>query len=120
MASGAAWPIAIRPAVPASESAFAALFEVAVTVSGWLDSLGGPAVMLARLTVCGASSVWMKIGPSASSVGARPRKALKLSAGIWKDADHPELAQGSAAYVEQIRSEPDERFEDALRLNKGR
>ena len=51
---------------------------------------------------------------------ARQREALKLSAGIWKDADHPELAQGSAAYVEQIRSEPDQRFEDALRRNKGR
>jgi hypothetical protein len=43
------------------------------------------------------------------------REALKLSAGAWNPADHPELAQGGAAYVDQIRSEPDERFEDALR-----
>ena len=50
----------------------------------------------------------------------KQREALKLSAGIWKAADHPELAQGSAAYVEQIRSEPDERFEDAIRQNQGR
>ncbi len=49
----------------------------------------------------------------------KQREALKLSAGIWKDVDHPELAQGSAAYVEQIRSEPDERFEDAMRRNQG-
>ena len=49
----------------------------------------------------------------------KQREALKLSAGIWKDAGHPELAQGSAAYVEQIRSEADERFEDAIRRNQG-
>jgi hypothetical protein len=42
------------------------------------------------------------------------REALKLSAGAWNPADHPELAQGGAAHVEQIRSESDERFEDAI------
>jgi hypothetical protein len=41
-------------------------------------------------------------------------EALKLSAGAWNLADHPELAQGGAACVEQIRSEPDARFEDAI------
>lgn len=45
----------------------------------------------------------------------KQREALKLSAGAWNPADHPELAQGGAAYVEKIRSEPDERFEDAMR-----
>ncbi|MGC2657237.1 MAG: hypothetical protein WA324_04610 [Bryobacteraceae bacterium] len=45
----------------------------------------------------------------------RQREALKLSAGSWKPADHPELAQGGAAHVDQIRSEPDERFENAIR-----
>ena len=45
----------------------------------------------------------------------KQRDALKLSAGAWKPADHPELAQGGAARVEQIRSEPDERFDDAMR-----
>ena len=45
----------------------------------------------------------------------KQREALKLSAGAWNPADHPELAQGGAAYVEEIRSEPDERFEDAIR-----
>lgn len=43
------------------------------------------------------------------------RETLKLSAGVWNPADHPELASGGAAYVEQIRSEPDDRFEDAIR-----
>ena len=42
------------------------------------------------------------------------RQALQLSKGAWKIEDHPELAQGGAAYVEQIRSERDERFEEAL------
>lgn len=45
----------------------------------------------------------------------KQRQALKLSAGTWKPADHPELAQGGAAHVEQIRSEADERFDDASR-----
>ena len=45
----------------------------------------------------------------------RQREALKLSAGSWNPADHPELAQGGAAHVDQIRSEPDERFENAIR-----
>jgi hypothetical protein len=46
------------------------------------------------------------------------REALRLSAGAWNPDDHPELAQGGAAFVEQIRSEPDERFEEALRRNR--
>lgn len=45
----------------------------------------------------------------------KQREALKLSAGAWDPADHPELAQGGAAYVEQIRSESDTRFEEAIR-----
>ena len=45
----------------------------------------------------------------------KQREALKLSAGAWNPDHHPELAQGGAAYVETIRSEPDERFEDAIR-----
>ncbi len=44
----------------------------------------------------------------------KQREALNLSAGAWSSADHPELAQGGAAYVEQIRAEPDERFEAAI------
>jgi hypothetical protein len=45
----------------------------------------------------------------------RQREALKLSAGAWNPTDHPELTQGGAAYVERIRSEPDEWFDDAIR-----
>ncbi len=45
----------------------------------------------------------------------KQRAALRLSSGAWNPADHPELARGGAAYVEQIRSEPDERFEEAIR-----
>jgi hypothetical protein len=47
-------------------------------------------------------------------------QALKVSSGSWKTEDHPELSQGGAAYVEQIRSEADERFEDAVRHNQPR
>lgn len=44
----------------------------------------------------------------------RQREALRSSAGSWKQVDHPELARGGAAYVDEIRSERDDRFEDAL------
>jgi hypothetical protein len=44
--------------------------------------------------------------------------ALKLSASAWKAEDHPELAEGGAAYVDRIRSEPDERFDDMMRCNQ--
>jgi len=50
----------------------------------------------------------------------KQREALKLSAGAWNPADYPELAQGGAAHVEKIRSEPDERFENAIRRNQTR
>ena len=33
----------------------------------------------------------------------RQREALLASAGCWKAEDHPELARGGAAYVEEIR-----------------
>ncbi|MBI4906868.1 MAG: hypothetical protein HY820_24785 [Acidobacteria bacterium] len=41
-------------------------------------------------------------------------RALDEAEGCWKDADHPELSEGGAAYVERIRSERDDRFESAL------
>jgi len=44
----------------------------------------------------------------------KQREALRLSKGAWKSEDHPELAHGGAAYVDQIRAERDERFEVAL------
>jgi predicted transcriptional regulator len=44
----------------------------------------------------------------------RQRETLRASAGSWKNEDHPELARGGAAYVEEIRAERDGRFEDAL------
>lgn len=47
----------------------------------------------------------------------KQRQALKISSGAWNPDHHPELAEGGEAYVEKIRSEPDERFEDAIRQN---
>ena len=44
----------------------------------------------------------------------RQLEAIRASAGSWKQEDHPELVEGGAAYVDQIRSERDDRFEDAL------
>jgi hypothetical protein len=42
----------------------------------------------------------------------KQREALKLSGGAWNPADHPELALGAAAYIDKIRAEPDERFDE--------
>jgi len=39
----------------------------------------------------------------------KQRQALRLSAGAWNPKHHPELAEGGAAYVEILRSEPDHR-----------
>jgi hypothetical protein len=40
----------------------------------------------------------------------KQRNALRKSAGVWKDKDHPELKQGSAAWVKRIRADSEERF----------
>jgi len=40
------------------------------------------------------------------------RNALRASKGAWKDADHPELKDGAAAWVSQMRSESDARFQE--------
>ena len=48
----------------------------------------------------------------------RQREAIRASAGSWKQEDHPELARGGAAYVDEIRSEPDDRFNEALTRRK--
>jgi hypothetical protein len=48
----------------------------------------------------------------------KQRQALKLSSGAWKSKDHPELAEGGAAYVEKIRTEIDERYNKAVRRNR--
>jgi hypothetical protein len=45
----------------------------------------------------------------------KQRQALALSSGAWNPDQHPELAEGGASYVERIRSEPDQRFDDAIR-----
>jgi Arc/MetJ-type ribon-helix-helix transcriptional regulator len=49
---------------------------------------------------------------------ARQREALRATRGAWKMEDHPELADGAAAYIEKLRSEPNERFEGIIR-NQG-
>ena len=50
----------------------------------------------------------------------RQREALREAAGAWKDEDHPELAQGAAAWIEQIRALDNQRFEDLERRRQGK
>ena len=40
------------------------------------------------------------------------RNALRASEGTWKDQDHPELKAGAAAWVSQMRSESETRFQE--------
>ncbi len=41
----------------------------------------------------------------------RQRSALRAAKGAWKAEDHPELAQGAAQWVRNIRQESLKRFE---------
>jgi hypothetical protein len=50
----------------------------------------------------------------------RQREALRETAGAWKTEDHPELAQGAASWVEQIREVDNQRFEDLERRRDGK
>ena len=42
----------------------------------------------------------------------RQREALRETAGAWKDENHPELSQGAAAWVREVRSLEPRRFEE--------
>jgi hypothetical protein len=42
----------------------------------------------------------------------KQRNAFRKSVGAWKDKDHPELKQGSAAWVERMRVESEQRFRE--------
>ncbi len=41
----------------------------------------------------------------------RQIRALKIAAGSWKDQDHPDLSQGAAKWVKQLRQEYDRRLQ---------
>lgn len=43
----------------------------------------------------------------------RQVEALKAAAGAWKDSDHPELNEGSAAWVRKLRQESERRLKKA-------
>jgi hypothetical protein len=45
----------------------------------------------------------------------RQREALRAATGAWKTEDHPELAEGAAGWVRQIRQESIKRSEKIQR-----
>ena len=45
-------------------------------------------------------------------------EALREAAGCWKDEDHPELAQGSEAWVRQMRQQSAGRLERLQQLRE--
>jgi len=48
------------------------------------------------------------------------REVLRETAGAWKSEDHPELAQGAAAWVREMRALDDHRFEDLEQRRDGK
>ena len=50
----------------------------------------------------------------------RQREVLRETAGAWKSEDHPDLAQGAAAWVRQIRGLDNRRFEELERRRDGK
>jgi hypothetical protein len=40
------------------------------------------------------------------------RNALRAAKGAWRDEDHPELKDGATAWVNQMRSEAEIRFQE--------
>ena len=50
----------------------------------------------------------------------RQKAAIRATAGSWKSEDHPELAEGSAAYVRELRALDIRRFEDLEAQRDGR
>lgn len=49
----------------------------------------------------------------------RQRQALKAATGAWKAADHPELAEGAAKWVREVRKESVSRSERIERHREG-
>ena len=45
----------------------------------------------------------------------RQIKALETAAGSWSDKDHPELKEGSCAWVKKLRQENDRRLRKRMR-----
>lgn len=76
------------------------IIKIPEALANELDKLAGPK----RRSAHAAEVLWRDVRRN------KQREALKLSKGAWKAKDHPELAQGGAAYVAQIRSERDERL----------
>jgi hypothetical protein len=47
------------------------------------------------------------------------RDVLRETAGAWKSEDHPELAEGAAAWISQMRALDNERFVELERRRDG-
>jgi len=45
----------------------------------------------------------------------RQRDALRLATGSWKDRNHPELRNGTRAWVKKLRQESEVRFKKQFR-----
>lgn len=79
-----------------------------------IDKLVGKRGRSAFLTEVGRREVMIR----------RQREALRDTAGAWKDEDHPELANGAAEWVRQLRAQDmvreNERLEQLERSRDGK
>jgi hypothetical protein len=50
----------------------------------------------------------------------KQRNALRAAKGAWKDEDHPELKDGAAAWVNQMRAESETRFKNIEKQRRSR
>lgn len=80
------------------------IIEISDDLAQEIDKLAGPD----QRSSYAAEILWQDIRR------LKQRAALKATSGAWRSEDHPELCEGGAAYVERLRSEPDQRFEDAM------
>jgi hypothetical protein len=49
----------------------------------------------------------------------RQRRALRATTGAWKAEDHPELAEGAAKWIREIRQESVKRYEKVQDQREG-
>jgi hypothetical protein len=50
----------------------------------------------------------------------RQKNALRAAVGAWKAEDHPELAEGAARWIREIRQESVKRYEKIERRRRGK
>ena len=70
-----------------------------------IDKIAGPGKRTSYLVALASRDVKLQ----------QQREALGTAKGAWKDQDHPELADGAAKWIREVRDLDRERFEELER-----